>query len=186
MISVRVKRGIVRRSRIHNFSSTVSAAQTWGRRMGRSSSPRSRGSARCRIVYPSTGNRGSRQTVSPARSPAVNCPSCDGSYDDRGLQSRRSGDVLSAFVMKLAARMVRCAGVAPHPDAAWILQVGGKAGDAVPGLLRRRHFRVIDGDARFRPDYAARLPVKFSDTTGGRTENFGIIRNERSPRTGTA
>ncbi len=53
------------------------------------------------------------------------------------------------FVMELATRKVVCAGITPHPDAAWMLQVGRNLTDAISGNLRGKQFLMMDRDASF-------------------------------------
>ena len=53
------------------------------------------------------------------------------------------------FVMELATRKVACAGVTPHPDAAWILQVGRNLTDATSGFLHGKRFLIMDRDSSF-------------------------------------
>ena len=54
-----------------------------------------------------------------------------------------------AFVMELATRKVICAGITPHPDGAWMLQVGRNLTDAIAGFLRGKRLLVIDRDALY-------------------------------------
>jgi len=51
-----------------------------------------------------------------------------------------------AFVMDLPTRRVTCAGITPHPDAAWILQVGRNLTDAFAGFLHGKRFLIPDRD----------------------------------------
>ena len=44
------------------------------------------------------------------------------------------------FVMELGTRKVTCAGITPHPDAAWILQVGRNLTDAFSGSFAESVF----------------------------------------------
>ena len=53
------------------------------------------------------------------------------------------------FVMELATRKVACAGITPHPDAAWILQVGRNLTDPFNGFLRGKRFLIMDRDSSF-------------------------------------
>ena len=53
------------------------------------------------------------------------------------------------FVMELATRKVACAGITPHPDAAWILQVGHNLTDAFSGFLHGKRFLIMDRDGSF-------------------------------------
>ena len=46
------------------------------------------------------------------------------------------------FAMELATRKVACAGITPHPDAAWILQVGRNLTDAFSGFLHGKRFLI--------------------------------------------
>jgi len=54
-----------------------------------------------------------------------------------------------AFVMELATRKVVCAGITPHPDGAWMLQICRNLTDAISGFLRGKRFLVIDRDALY-------------------------------------
>ena len=54
-----------------------------------------------------------------------------------------------AFVMELATRKVICAGITPHPDAAWIQQIGRNLTDAFTGFLKGKRFLIMDRDAIF-------------------------------------
>jgi len=53
------------------------------------------------------------------------------------------------FVMELATRKVACVGITPHPDAAWVLQVGRNLTDAFSGFLRGKRFLIMDRDGSF-------------------------------------
>ena len=53
------------------------------------------------------------------------------------------------FVMELATRKVACAGITPHPDAAWMLQVGRNLTDAFGGFLHGKRFLIMDRDGSF-------------------------------------
>ena len=53
------------------------------------------------------------------------------------------------FVMELATRKVACAGITPHPDATWILQVGRNLTDAFSGFLHGKRFLIMDRDGSF-------------------------------------
>jgi putative transposase len=62
-----------------------------------------------------------------------------------------------AFVMELATRKVICAGIAPHPDAAWMQQIGRNLTDAVSGFLVGKRFLIMDRDAVFHEDFRGLL-----------------------------
>ena len=70
-------------------------------------------------------------------------------HHSRGLDDGRLGDYYVLFVMELATRKVACAGVTPHPDAAWILQVGRNLTDAFSGFLHGKRFLIMDRDGSF-------------------------------------
>ena len=53
------------------------------------------------------------------------------------------------FVMELATRKVACAGITPHPDAAWILQVGRNLTDAFSGFLHGKRFLIMAATVHF-------------------------------------
>ena len=61
------------------------------------------------------------------------------------------------FVMELATRKVACAGITPHPDAAWILQVGRNLTDAFGGFLHGKRFLIMDRDGSFRAAFRSLL-----------------------------
>jgi transposase InsO family protein len=54
-----------------------------------------------------------------------------------------------AFVMELATRKVICAGITPHPDAAWMQQIGRNLTDAISGFLNGKRFLIMDRDSLF-------------------------------------
>jgi len=58
-----------------------------------------------------------------------------------------------AFVMELATRKVICAGITPHPDAAWMQQIGRNLTDAVSGFLVGKRFLIMDRDAVFHENF---------------------------------
>ncbi len=58
-----------------------------------------------------------------------------------------------AFVMELATRKGICAGITPHPDAAWMQQMGRNLTDAVSGFLVGKHFLIMDRDAVFHENF---------------------------------
>jgi transposase InsO family protein len=58
-----------------------------------------------------------------------------------------------AFVMDLATRKVVCAGITPHPDAAWMKQIGRNLTDVFTGFLVGKRFLIMDRDALFHPDF---------------------------------
>ncbi|MES2693679.1 MAG: integrase core domain-containing protein [Verrucomicrobiota bacterium] len=53
------------------------------------------------------------------------------------------------FVMDLATRSVTCAGITPHPETTWILQVGRNLTDAFSGFLRGKRYLLMDRDSSF-------------------------------------
>jgi len=63
----------------------------------------------------------------------------------------KSGLVTSylLFVMELATRRVYFAGLTVHPDEEWMLQIAGNLTDAEAGFLRRKHYVLMDRDAKF-------------------------------------
>jgi len=52
-------------------------------------------------------------------------------------------------VMDLANRQVACAGITPHPDATWMLQVGRNLTDAFSGFLREKRYLLMDRGGSF-------------------------------------
>jgi transposase InsO family protein len=62
-----------------------------------------------------------------------------------------------AFVMELATRKVICAGITPHPDAAWMQQIGRNLTDAVSGFLVGKRFLIMDRDAVFHEGFRGLL-----------------------------
>jgi transposase InsO family protein len=61
------------------------------------------------------------------------------------------------FVMELATRKVVCAGITPHPGAAWILQVGRNLTDAFTGFLHGKRFLIMDRDGSFHAAFRSLL-----------------------------
>jgi putative transposase len=53
------------------------------------------------------------------------------------------------FVMELATRRVRLAGLTANPDEGWMLQVARNLTDAEEGFLRRKKYLLMDRDAKF-------------------------------------
>jgi hypothetical protein len=78
-----------------------------------------------------------------------------------------------AFVMELATRKVICAGITPHPDAAWIQQIGRNLTDAVSGFLVGKRFLIMDRDTVFHEHFRGLLaeagvrPVWIAKTSSG-------------------
>ena len=58
-----------------------------------------------------------------------------------------------AFVMELATRKVICAGITPHPDAAWTQQIDRNLTDAISGFLNGKRFLIMDRDSLFHADF---------------------------------
>ncbi|MEX2044127.1 MAG: integrase core domain-containing protein, partial [Opitutus sp.] len=61
------------------------------------------------------------------------------------------------FVMELASRKVACAGITPHPDTTWMLQVGRNLTDAFSGFLREKGFLLMDRDGSFHAAFRSLL-----------------------------
>ena len=61
------------------------------------------------------------------------------------------------FVVELATRKVACAGITPHPDAAWMLQVGRNLTDAFSGFLHGKRFLIMDRDGSFHAAFRSLL-----------------------------
>lgn len=57
------------------------------------------------------------------------------------------------FVMNLVTRKVTCAGITPHPDAVWMMQIGRNLTDAFTGFLSEKRFLIMDRDALFHPEF---------------------------------
>jgi putative transposase len=53
------------------------------------------------------------------------------------------------FVMDLATRRVTCAGITPHPETTWMLQIGRNLTDVVSGFLRGKRYLLMDRDSSF-------------------------------------
>ena len=53
------------------------------------------------------------------------------------------------FVISLADRVVRIAGITTHPDAAWMLQVARNLTDAESGALHAKQYFIIDRDTKY-------------------------------------
>jgi len=53
------------------------------------------------------------------------------------------------FVMDLATRRVTCAGITPHPERTWMLQIGRNLTDVVSGFLRGKRYLLMDRDSSF-------------------------------------
>jgi hypothetical protein len=53
------------------------------------------------------------------------------------------------FVMELATREVNCAGITPHPDGAWMMQIGRNLTDVFTGFLKDKRCLIMDRDGIF-------------------------------------
>jgi transposase InsO family protein len=53
------------------------------------------------------------------------------------------------FVMDLATRRVTCAGITPHLEITWMLQVGRNLTNAFSGFLRGKRYLLMDRDGSF-------------------------------------
>lgn len=53
------------------------------------------------------------------------------------------------FVISLADRVVKIAGITTHPDAAWMLQVARNLTDAESGALHSKQYFIIDRDTKY-------------------------------------
>lgn len=53
------------------------------------------------------------------------------------------------FVLDLATWRVTCAGITPHPETTWMLQVGRNLTDVVSGFLRAKRYLLMDRDSSF-------------------------------------
>ena len=83
------------------------------------------------------------------------------------------------FVMELATRKVACAGITPHPDAAWILQVGRNLTDAFSGFLHGKSFLIMDRDGSFHAAFRGLLESAGVPHAGSFPE---LQRTPRKPR----
>ena len=61
------------------------------------------------------------------------------------------------FVMELATRRVRLAGLTANPDEAWLLQVARNVTDAEEGFLRGKKYLLMDRDAKFSEEFRMTL-----------------------------
>ena len=53
------------------------------------------------------------------------------------------------FVMSLVDRIVRMVGITTRPDEAWMLQIGRNLTDCEGGVLRSKHYLIIDRDSKY-------------------------------------
>ena len=60
------------------------------------------------------------------------------------------------FVMELATRKVTCAGITPHPDAPWVLQIGRNLTDAFSGFLVGKGYLIVERDSTFHAGFLQR------------------------------
>jgi transposase InsO family protein len=61
------------------------------------------------------------------------------------------------FVMELATRRVKLAGLTANPDEAWLLQVARNVTDAEQGFLRGKKYLLMDRDAKFSEEFRMTL-----------------------------
>lgn len=74
------------------------------------------------------------------------------------------------FFIDVASRSVHIAGVTPHPDSAWMMQVARNITDVGDGFLRGKRYLILDRDAKYSAEfrtflvregiYVIRLPPK--------------------------
>ena len=74
------------------------------------------------------------------------------------------------FVMELATRRVACAGITPHPGAAWMLQIGRNLTDAFSGFLHGKSLHIVDRDSSFHEAFRSLLKQKESVRCGFRRD----------------
>jgi len=53
------------------------------------------------------------------------------------------------FVIGLADRVVRMVGITTRPDEPWMLQIGRSLTDCESGVLRSKHYLIIDRDSKY-------------------------------------
>ena len=54
-------------------------------------------------------------------------------------------------VMRISTRRIEIAGVTPHPDSAWVQQIGRNLTDCYDGFLRDTRYLLVDRDNKFFP-----------------------------------
>jgi transposase InsO family protein len=61
------------------------------------------------------------------------------------------------FVIDLASRTVKIAGITSHPNEAWMMQMARNLTDAEEPFLRRTRFMIMDRDAKYSAAFRAAL-----------------------------
>lgn len=61
------------------------------------------------------------------------------------------------FILDLASRTVKIAGITPHPHEAWMMQMARNLTDAEEPFLRHTRFLIMDRDAKYSAAFRAAL-----------------------------
>jgi putative transposase len=61
------------------------------------------------------------------------------------------------FILDLASRTVKIAGITPHPHEAWMTQIGRNLTDAEEPFLRHTRFLIMDRDTKYSASFRAAL-----------------------------
>jgi len=61
------------------------------------------------------------------------------------------------FVIELETRRVEIAGITPHPDEAWMMQIGRNITDPAEGILADKRFLILDRDSKFTAAFGSLL-----------------------------
>jgi len=61
------------------------------------------------------------------------------------------------FVIDLATRRIRIAGFTPHPNVAWMMQVGRNLLDVVDGALVGKGYLILDRDTKYCAEFRQML-----------------------------
>jgi putative transposase len=57
------------------------------------------------------------------------------------------------FFIDIASRSVHIAGVTPHPDNRWMMQIARNVTDAQDGILRGRRYLILDRDTKYTDEF---------------------------------
>jgi putative transposase len=57
------------------------------------------------------------------------------------------------FFIDIASRSVHIAGITPHPDNRWMMQVAHNVTDAENGVLRGKRYLIVDGDTKYTDEF---------------------------------
>jgi putative transposase len=61
------------------------------------------------------------------------------------------------FFIDIASRSVHIAGITPHPDNSWIMQIARNITDADDGFLRGKRYLILDRDAKYSDGFRSLL-----------------------------